>query len=223
MFADPGKLYFFFDYISHNAWLAWNKIGPIAQKFGLTLEPVPVVFGALLKAHGQVGPAEVPPKSRWMLWNILRKAQLHNIPIAPPFSHPFNPLLALRVSCIELPAPLRLQLIQRLFEATWVQSRAVHEESVIADVLVEAGLDAQAVLAQARSDAVKAVLRGNTDMALGAGVFGVPSMRARGELFWGFDDLEFLEAFLQGRDPLDKDRGVYEKWFEVKFSVQRKR
>jgi len=39
-FADPGRLYFFFDYISHNAYLAWHQAPAIAQRHGLQLTPV---------------------------------------------------------------------------------------------------------------------------------------------------------------------------------------
>jgi len=78
-FADPKKLYFFFDFISHNAYLAWTRMPALAQKYGLELEPVPVLFAGLLGALGQKGPAEVPPKLRWMSWNVIRKAKLHNV------------------------------------------------------------------------------------------------------------------------------------------------
>src|SRR5690349_4880620 len=98
-FADPGRLYFFFDYISHNAYLAWHKAPALAARHGLALTPVPVLFGAMLSHYRQIGPAELPAKSAWMLRNVLRKARLHGIPIAPPASHPFNPLLALRATC----------------------------------------------------------------------------------------------------------------------------
>jgi len=30
MFDDPRRLYFFFDYISHNAYLAWTRVGALA-------------------------------------------------------------------------------------------------------------------------------------------------------------------------------------------------
>ena len=79
-FAEPGRLYFFFDYISHNAYLAWHKAPVIAARHGLTLTPVPVLFGAMLSHYRQIGPAELPAKSRWMLTNVLRKAKIHGIP-----------------------------------------------------------------------------------------------------------------------------------------------
>jgi hypothetical protein len=53
---------------------------------------------------------------------------------------------------------------------------------------------------------VKARLRAQTDRALAAGVFGVPTLEvvseSGGELFWGTDSLPFAEAFLRGEDPV---------------------
>ena len=42
----------------------------------------------------------------------------------------------------------------------------------------------------------KQILRRNTDQAAAAGVFGVPSFEADGEIFWGVDSIDFLKAFL---------------------------
>jgi len=44
----------------------------------------------------------------------------------------------------------------------------------------------------------KQALRSNTDAAVAAGVFGVPSMVLDGKLFWGFDGLPMLSAYLNG-------------------------
>ncbi len=222
-FDQPGRLYFFFDYISHNAYLAWHKAPAIAQRHGLQLTPVPVLFGAMLSHYRQVGPAELPAKSRWMLRNVLRKAKLHVIPIAPPASHPFNPLLPLRVSCAVADEASRLQLVDRLFRATWAEGRAVNEPGVVRALLVEQGLAADELIAAAGAEPVKQRLRENTEQALAQGIFGVPTMAARGELFWGFDDLPYLEMFLSGRDVLSPDRGESRGWAEVRPSVERRR
>ena len=91
-FDAPNTLYVFVDYISHNAYLAWARLPALCARHGLSLEPVPVLFAALLQRHGQRGPAEVAPKREWMLANVLRKAREDGTPIRPPASHPFNPL-----------------------------------------------------------------------------------------------------------------------------------
>jgi 2-hydroxychromene-2-carboxylate isomerase len=222
-FEDAKKVYFFFDYISHNAYLAWCKAPELAARHGLSLEPVAVLFAGLLSHYKQVGPAEVPAKARWMLWNVLRKAQRHGIPIAPPASHPFNPLVPLRVSCADLAPPQRVALVDRLFRATWAEGRAVSERAVVRDLVAECDLPADALLAAAQSEPVKERLRQQTEAAIAAGVFGVPTLLARGELFWGFDDLEHLELFLQGRDAIAANRGAYQAWLAVRPSAERRR
>jgi 2-hydroxychromene-2-carboxylate isomerase len=222
-FDQPGRLYFFFDYISHNAYLAWHKAPAIARRHGLALTPVPVLFGAMLSHYRQVGPAELPAKSSWMLRNVLRKAKIHAIPIAPPASHPFNPLLPLRVSCAVADEASRLQLVDRLFRATWAEGRAVNEPGVVRALLAEQGLAADELIAAAGTDPVKQQLRENTEQALAQGIFGVPTLAARNELFWGFDDLEYLDMFLSGRDVLGQERGELEAWASVRPSAERRR
>jgi len=222
-FADPSRLYFFFDYISHNAYLAWHRAPAIAARHRLTLTPVPVVFGALLSHYRQIGPAELPAKSLWMLRNVLRKALINGIPIAPPASHPFNPLLPLRVTCAVEDESARRALVDRLFRATWAESRAVYEPDTLRDLLAAQGLAADALLAAATTEPVKQQLRNNVEQALALGIFGVPTMRARGELFWGFDDLEYLEMFLGGDDVLSADRRELTGWMSVRPSVERRR
>ncbi len=221
-FADPSRLYFFFDYISHNAYLAWHRAPELAARHKLTLTPVPVVFGALLSHYRQLGPAELPAKSLWMLRNVLRKALIHGIPLAPPASHPFNPLLPLRVTCAVDEAQ-RTALVNRVFRATWAEGRAVSEPDTVRALLLEQGLPADALLAAAATDTVKQRLRENTEQALALGIFGVPTLRARGELFWGFDDLEYLDMFLSGRDVLSAERRELAGWMSVRPSVERRR
>jgi 2-hydroxychromene-2-carboxylate isomerase len=227
MFDDPRRLYFFFDFISHNAWLAWNRVPELARRHGLVLEPVPVLFAGLLNAHGQKGPAEVPAKNQWMIWNVLRKARQLGIPLAPPHSHPFNPLLPLRLACCGQDDAQRLKLIDALFRAAWAESRPVSEAEALRSVLAESGVDADTWLSEAASAPAKDRLRHNTGAAVAAGIFGVPAMRVRNvagsaELFWGFDDLEYMDLFLQGRDPLGA-RDEHAAWLQVRPSAQRPR
>jgi MFS family permease len=50
----------------------------------------------------------------------------------------------------------------------------------------------------ANSDESKAMLKRNTDEALQLGVFGTPAYCVDGRLFWGFDGLAMLRAYLSG-------------------------
>jgi 2-hydroxychromene-2-carboxylate isomerase len=58
---------------------------------------------------------------------------------------------------------------------------------------VAAGGDPGDWLGQARQPEALRAIEAATDEAEAAGVFGVPSMVIRGELFWGLDSLPVLE------------------------------
>jgi 2-hydroxychromene-2-carboxylate isomerase len=174
----------------------------LARRYGLLVEPVPVLFAGLLEAHGTTGPAETPAKSIWMFKNNLRKAALLGVPLNSPAFHPFNPLLALRATTAARDMDERDALVTRLFEAVWVRGEHVSEPAVGEQAARDVGLDGAALVAAASTPEVKAMLRQQTDDAIARGVFGVPSMEANGEIFWGYDDLPYLELFLAGDDPL---------------------
>jgi 2-hydroxychromene-2-carboxylate isomerase len=217
----PRHLRFYFDYVSHNAYLAWTQLDALATRCDLELDLEPVLFAGMLQAHGQLGPAEIGPKSRWMLRDVLRKAQRFNVPIAPPVAHPFLPLLALRCTCSPLADGHRKALVGALFEAVWVASRDVTDPAVVVDVANRAGLDGAALVEDAATETTKGRLRAGTEAALANEVFGVPSFVVDGMVFWGCDDLPTLAAWVAGDDPLtDAD---IEPWLSVPSAIRRRR
>ncbi len=215
-------LRFYLDYLSSNAYLAWTQLPKLEARFGVAIEPVPVLFAGLLEAHGQLGPAEVLPKALWMAKNNLRKAARLGLPLGPPRHHPFSPLLSLRVSSLPMGETERRALIDALFQAVWVRGLHVSEPEVVAALATELGLDGAKLVDAAQQPEAKARLRAQTDAAIAAGVFGVPTMLVDGELFWGYDDWPHLELFLAGEDPLPPRE--LEKWTgSVRPSALRRR
>jgi len=207
--TDPSSsriVRFYFDYISSNAYLAWLVLPEMAAEYGYRVEPIPAVFAGFLNAHGQLGPAEVPVKSYWMWKNNMRKAALLGRPLNPPAFHPFNPVLALRVSSLPMADDERARLIDGLFDAVWVDGLHVADPAVVEQVANRAGLDGARLVAQAQEPEAKARLRAQGDAAIAAGAFGVPTMIVGDELFWGYDDLPYLKLLLAGEDPLDPTR-----------------
>jgi 2-hydroxychromene-2-carboxylate isomerase len=194
---------FYFDYVSPNAYLAWTQLPALAARYAVAIEPVPVLFAGLLETHGQLGPAEVAPKMRWMWRNVLRKAAMLRVPLHPPAFHPFNPLLALRVSSLPLDPAVRWRLVGALFEGVWARGLHVSEAPVVVALADEVGLAGAELLAQAGEPEAKARLRVQTEDAARRGVFGVPTVELGSELFWGYDDFPQLERALAGDDPLD--------------------
>lgn len=214
---------FYFDYVSPNAYLAWTQLPGVAARYGVTIEPVPVLFAGLLAAHAQLGPAEVPAKTRWMFRNVVRKAAVLGVALRPPAFHPFNPLLALRASCVPLDAGTRSALIDALFGAVWARGLHVSERAVVEMVAGEVGVDGRALVDEAERPETKTRLRDRTDDAIRRGVFGVPSMEVATELFWGYDDFPYLELFIAGKDPVDAAEWKARAQTPVRASSNRRR
>jgi len=190
---------FLFDFISPYSYVAWKRVHALAAGHGRTVEPVPVLFAALLDHHGHKGPAEIPSKRDHMARQLLRIAAREGIPFTPPPAHPFNPVAALCVACLDHPE--RRRLIDVLFDAVWAGGPGVAEVGTIARVLDAAGFPGDALATEGKRASPR--LRANTREAIEAGVFGVPTILVDGELFWGFDSFPDVDAFLAGHDRID--------------------
>jgi 2-hydroxychromene-2-carboxylate isomerase len=83
----------------------------------------------------------------------------------------------------------------------WEDGRNTGDPAVVADVLREAGLDADGLLAQAQTDAVKQKLASNTQAAVKRGVFGIPSFFVGSEMFFGKERLGQIESCLLTGQP----------------------
>lgn len=186
------KLYF--DFISPYAHLAWRQLPGLAQRTGRSIEPVPVLLAAMLNATGQKGPAEIPAKRLYTFKNVVRLAADLKVSLQLPPAHPFNPLLALRLAVLE-PA-----LIEPLFAAIWEGGPGVEDLQALGAHLAGLGFDGPGLIA--RAGEARERLRANTQEALEAGAFGVPSILVDGELFWGQDSFGHVERFCAGQDPV---------------------
>lgn len=183
-------LRWYFDFISPFAYLHWQKVKALPATHPVA--PVPIVFGAVLGAHGHKGPAEIAGKREFTYRHVLWQARAEGVELRFPPAHPFNPLSALRLC---LAAGGTVQAVDAIFDWIWRQGRAGDSAAALAPVAARLGVEADAVAAEA----CKAALRRNTDAALAAGVYGVPTLAVGDHLFWGNDAHGFALAAL--RDP----------------------
>jgi 2-hydroxychromene-2-carboxylate isomerase len=202
---DAAPIRFLFDFVSPYSYLAWTQIHALASQHGRSVEPVAVVFGAILSARGHKGPAEIEPKRLYILADVTRSAAALGVPFALPPTHPFNPLVALRVASAPGDHDARRALIDALYAAAWGRGCSIESPTDVARVLDDAGLEGDRRVADATTDARKAQLRTQTDQAIAAGAFGVPTMLVDGALFWGLDSLPHLARHLRGDDPITPD------------------
>ncbi|MEZ0370061.1 MAG: 2-hydroxychromene-2-carboxylate isomerase [Candidatus Sericytochromatia bacterium] len=196
-------LTFWFDYLSPYAFLAWQQLPELLAQHELKLRPVPVLFAGMLKEYGQLGPAEIPAKRAWVYTDTLRCAAMAGIMMQYPPTHPFKPLAALRATvktAREAPDKLEM-LISDLFAAAWQAGHDLGQWKTVAGVLANHALSYTE--AACNADEVKEALRVNTEQAIAAGVFGVPSFGLEDLILWGHDRIPHLDYILRHGDPLD--------------------
>jgi 2-hydroxychromene-2-carboxylate isomerase len=179
----PSSVDWYFDFVSPYSYIALHRLrelpGPVNYK--------PVLFAGLLNHWGQKGPAEIAAKRRWTYRWCTWWAKSLGISFRFPAEHPFNPLQHLRLA---LACGSQPEAVKRIFEAIWMSGENASDPKRFAALCAELGVP------ESRLPEVKDELRKNTEEAAARGVFGVPSFVVDGEVFWGADAIDFLDAYL---------------------------
>lgn len=190
------QITFYLDFISPYTHLAFEKLPDALMGLSYSVTYRPVLLGALLRHHQLLGPAEVPAKRAWTYRHVQWLGQQHEVTLQMPALHPFAPLplLRLAIACAAGGDPNRY-VCETLLRHVWHGGADANDPGRL-----------QALREQLNpplapeDEAVKARLRANTDEAIAAGVFGVPSFVVDGRMFWGLDSLPMLRRYLEG-DP----------------------
>ncbi len=182
---------FYLDFISPYAYLAFEALPQALMGTSYTVTYKPILFAALLKHHGQLGPAEIPSKREWTYRQVQWLAQRQGAPLQMPAAHPFNPLglLRLALAC----APANRYVCEVIFKHAWVGGADAADANRLQDLAQRL-----APRLDVNSPEVKDLLKANTDEAIQNGVFGVPTLRVDGKNFWGLDALPMLRDYLDG-------------------------
>lgn len=209
-----ATLRWYFDFVSPYSYLHWQKLKQLSRF--AQIQTVPIAFGAVLHHLGNLGPAEIPAKRRFMYRQLLWTAQAEGTPLRFPPGHPFNPLPALRLC---LAAGASVQAVDVLFDWIWRDGNAADSAEALREPAARLGIDD---VASAIADpAVKEQLRRNTEAAIAAGVFGVPTLSIGDELFWGNDAHPLMAAVLDDPDLLRQPE--WQRLAELPVAVQRSR
>ena len=189
----------YLDFISPYAYLAFEALPDRLMGVSHRVVYKPVLFAAMLKHHGQLGPAEIAGKREWTYRQVVWQAKQLGVPFEMPLSHPFNPLALLRlaIACSADGQPNRY-VCETLFQHVW-QGGAAADDATRVQALV------QQLQPQRSVDApeVKEQLKANTEEAIARGVFGVPTFCVDDKLFWGLDALPMMRAYLDGDSWFD--------------------
>ena len=94
----PGRLEFFFDYVSPFSYLANSQLPGIAQRTGAELVYRPMFLGGVMQATGNQPPATLPARAKYMPRDIQRWVRRYRIEFAPNTNFPMQTLVAMRTA-----------------------------------------------------------------------------------------------------------------------------
>jgi 2-hydroxychromene-2-carboxylate isomerase len=184
----------YFDVISPFVYLALGEIEELAKS--VAVEYRPILFAGLLQHWKHLGPAEIPSKRIHTYRLCVFEAQRRGFAFRFPPAHPFNPLKPLRLLTALKAEPRAVRIVM---DAIWRAGLDLATEAGWNATCSALGLDAAAAALLVEASETKARLRSNTDEAIAAKLFGVPTLRIGEEFFWGVDALAMARAYLE--DP----------------------
>lgn len=178
----------YFDFISPYSYLQFVDLPQLRAHFEIRMRPI--LLAGVLTHWGQLGPAEIPPKRAFTYRQVRWLARRRGIALNLPQAHPFNPLPLLRLA---LYLGVSDAVVGRLFAFVWRDGRVPDDREAWQALLRELGVvDAERATGD---ETIKRALRANTDAAIAAGVFGVPTLAVGQMLFWGNDATQMARDY----------------------------
>ena len=195
-----ARIDYFLTPLSPWVYFAGRRPFDLAAQHGAELVVRPLDAAALFARTGGTPLAERHENRKaWRLQELSRWAARLDMPVTlKPRHFPTNPAPA-SYAMIAAQASGGGDigaLVAGLSRAIWAEERDIAEDGVIRDCLTAAAFDP--ALADRGLLAGAEAYGRNLEEGIAAGVFGVPSWVVDGQVFWGQDRLDFLEAHLAG-------------------------
>ena len=189
----------YFSPMSGFAYLGFAELCAVAKRHGAEGDHRPVDIARVFAAVDTIAPArQAPARLAWRRTDMIRWAKRRALPLnVIPKHWPVDATLA---SCAIIAAQTlcadAAPFINEILSAVWARDEDIANEDTIAALAQACGLDATKIIADARSNAVRAAYDTNTQDAITHGVIGSPTMRLGDANFFGQDRLDFVEAEL---------------------------
>ena len=194
---------YYYSLVSSWTYLGGPCLDEIVHRASAVVDCKPVDFSKVFPVSGGLPLAKRAPQCQaYRLVELQRWRDFLGMELNLQPSHfPVPENLAARVVIAAKRAGAdALQLSNAILRAVWAEERDIADPGTLRATAGENGLNGDALLAAAETDAVREEYAANTAEAIGRGVFGAPSYVYRGELFWGQDRLDCLERAL-AREP----------------------
>jgi 2-hydroxychromene-2-carboxylate isomerase len=184
--------------------LAFTNLQPILARTGTEAVLRPILVGGVFNAVNQsVYAAREATDNRklnhaWKVmkdWSKLAGVEMH----FPSQYHPAKSVAAMRMACtLADDIPALTIFTKAAFESYFGRQENLDDPETLVAVADAAGLDGKTMKAAAQTDAVKALLRSNTEEVIARGGYGSPTIFVdRTKMYFGNDQLPLVEFALK--------------------------
>ena len=190
---------YYFDFGSLASYLAHTQMEKIKTETGATPNYLPMLLGGVFKATGNVSPASVPAKGKYIFVDFKRFADSYGVPLE---TNPYFPIITTTLmrmlAGLQMRSDARMhEFMDVIFKAIWVDALNLNDPEVLTSVLTKAQFDPAELLALANEQATKDKLKDVTTQAVERGVFGAPTFFVGTQMYWGQDRIEQLKLALK--------------------------
>ena len=196
---------FFFDCSSPWTYIAFRNLQVMARELNVPIVYRPVLVGGIFNsvnknvyaAREDINSA----RNRYMLKDVQDNARAAGLAIVfPPKVFPVNSVKAMR-GCLWIAQDAAakdqyLAFVEAVFAAYFSREEDISQDSVLAAICDDVGIDASALLQGITRPDIKEQLKANTDEAISRGAFGVPTFFVAGDMYFGNDRLTLVRTAL---------------------------
>ncbi len=197
-------LEFFYDLSSPWTFLAFTNIAHVAARTNASITHRPILVGGVFNAvNPGVYAAREQGDSRRLQhsWKVLKDWAAHTGVVLnfPSIYHPAKSIHAMRFCCALVEDQAALAAFTKAaFQSYFGRQENLDDPDVLVAVANSAGLDGEALRSASQSEAVKLLLRTNTDELIARGGYGSPTIFVnRDDMYFGNDQLPLVEAALK--------------------------
>ncbi len=192
-------------YLSLNSpysYLGGPQLAAVAAKHGAEVNVKPIDLSQIFPKTGGLPVAKrAPERQAYRLVELARWRKHLDMPLNlhPQFFPAAEGLAAgmvLAAGQSDDGGAAALRLANAIGRAVWAEERDIADPQTLLAVAGEVELDGAALQEAAGTPEIGELYQSLSAEALAAGVFGVPSYKFNGELFWGQDRIAFLDSAL---------------------------
>jgi len=198
------KIEFIYDFCSPNAFLAHKVLPNLAGRNGVEVTFTPILLSIVFKATNNQNPFEAYSENRqktaYLTHDLHRYARRRSLSFHMSPHFPLNTKFAMRGACFAQGKPWERRYIDAVFDAIWVHGQRIDDINVLTDVVHEADLPARKIREALSNPEIKQTLKDQSKTAVRRGVFGVPTMFAGTEMFFGKNSLGNIDLELAQKD-----------------------